>query len=227
MKKTCNIPKVIYFCNKDIDTVTIQHANKWKELNQDYEIKLYSDIDCEKFLEKEYSKLYKLIFNSIPHGPIKADFWRICILYKYGGIYSDIDNEPIIPLSDYIEDDIDLLTCSSYWEDMKFNFNPNLIISKKNNIILKKCIDWYVNKFINKTPYTYLSWSIQQTFTDILHIPYYNKRDGIYYLDNMKIQILKECYGSDHYEAHNIYKKKRVFNNRYKTWDYLLHKFIE
>lgn len=225
-----NIPKVIYFCNKDIDTITTNHANKWKELNPDYEIKLYSDIDCENFLETEYSAFHKFIFHSIPDGPIKADFWRICILYKYGGVYSDIDNEPLIPLSDYVEDDIDFLTCSSYWEPMKFNFNPNLIISNKNNTILKKCIDWYINKITNKEPYNYLSWSIQQTFTDILYIPNYNKQDGIYYLNNMKIQILKETPGNcggnyDHYDDHNIYDNKRVFNNRYKNWDYNLHKF--
>jgi hypothetical protein len=34
---------------------------------------------------------------------------------------------------------------------------------------------------------------------------------------NMKIQIIKECPGVNHYDAHNIYNNVRVFNNRYLT----------
>ena len=42
---------------------------------------------------------------------------------------------------------------------------------------------------------------------------------------NMKIQIIKECPGTHHYDAHNIYNSVRVFNNRYLTWDCNTHSF--
>ena len=54
----------------------------------------------------------------------------------------------------------------------------------------------------------------------------YNKQDGIYNYNGLKIQILKECKGNNHYDAHNIYKNKRIFNNRYKTWDFNTHSFL-
>jgi hypothetical protein len=41
----------------------------------------------------------------------------------------------------------------------------------------------------------------------------------------MKIQIIKECAGVTHYDAHNIYNNMRVFNNRYADWDYNTHSF--
>lgn len=217
-------PKVIYFCNKIISEKDIVSANNWKKLNPDYEIKLYDDEMIKKFLLEEYGELYENIFNYLKDGPIKADFWRICILYKNGGIYSDIDIMPLIPLSSFIEKNIDFVTCSSYWH---FNFNPNFIISNKNNIILKKCIDWYINKYINNYNYNYWKLSIMNAFTENLHLENYKKRAGVYYLNNMKIQIIKECRGkrNNHQDAHNIYNKLRVFNNRQLNWNAKLHKF--
>lgn len=174
------------------------------------------------FLLKEYSESHLNLFNYIKDGPIKADFFRICILYKYGGIYSDIDNIPLVPLSDFIENEIDFATCSSYWI---FNFNPNFIISTKNNIILKKSIDWYFNKYDNNISYNYWDWSIVNAFTKNLFLQNYNKEYGLYYLDNMKIQIIKEVPGNHHYDAHNIYNEIRVFNNRNELWDSNTHTF--
>lgn len=203
-----------------------QYANNWKRLNPDYEIKMYDNPMCEKFLLEEYGELHRDIFRFIRDGPIKADFWRVCILYKYGGVYSDIDNEPLVSLNRFIEPDIDFATCSSFWDEMKFNFNPNLIISHKNNPILKKCIDWYIRRYEKKQPYDYWVWSIMRAFSDVLRIDNFKKEDGIYTQDGMKIQIIKECCGTGHYDAHNIYKGVRVFNNRYASWNCHTHSFV-
>ena len=119
-------PKVIYLCNKTIGAKDILSSNNWKKLNPEYEIKLYDDEMIQLFLLEQYGYFYKNIFDYLKDGPIKSDFWRLCILYKKGGIYSDIDNVPLVKLSDFIENDVDFVTCSTYW---RFNFNPNFIIS--------------------------------------------------------------------------------------------------
>ena len=233
-----SFPKTLYFCNKTLDNMET-YSNNWKRLNPEYDIKLYDDEMCEQFLFNEYGQLYLDIFKFLKDGLIKADFWRLCVLYKYGGVYSDIDNEPFIPIHDFLEPNIDFLTCSSYWDSENINFNPNFIISHKENVILEKCINWYIDKYENhkknNLPYQSFDserrslcykWSIMRAFTDVLHLDNYHKKDGIYYLDNMKIQILKECPGNNHYDAHNVYKNMRVFNNRYTDWDCNTHSFI-
>jgi mannosyltransferase OCH1-like enzyme len=217
-------PKVIYFCNKTLEKME-KYANNWKVLNPEYEIRLFDDKMCENFLLDYFGDLYKEIFLFIPDGPIRADFWRICILYLYGGVYSDIDNEPIVCIDDFTEKDVDIVTCSSYMGDMKYN--PNFIIADKKNIVLKKCIDWYLRKYIEKIPYVYWDWSIMQAFTDVLQLENYERMEGVYYSnDSLKVQIIKECPGNGHCDAHNIYNNIRLFNNRYKEWDSHNHCFL-
>jgi mannosyltransferase OCH1-like enzyme len=220
--KTVKYPKVIYFCNKTLDKMDIM-SKKWKDLNPEYKIELYDNKMCENFLLDNYGQLYKDIFNYLKDGPIKADFWRICILYKYGGVYSDIDNVPLIPLADFIDNNVDFVTCSSY---VHLYFNPNFIVSTKNNVILKDVIDWYINNYNNRKKYDYWDWSIQTAFTDTIHINGYDGyKEGLYSYKNIKIQIIEETPGKNHLDAHNMYMGKRVFNNRSELWDHNKHEF--
>lgn len=106
------IPKIIYMCYKELTHIQ-KYSENWKRLNPEWEIKLYDDTLCEKFLLEEYSELHCEIFKFIPDGPIKADFWRLCIINKYGGLYIDPDINPIVSLSEYIEDNDDFVTCIS------------------------------------------------------------------------------------------------------------------
>ena len=214
-------PKTIYFCNKTLDRME-ENSNKWKWLNPKYNIELYDDTMCEAFLLNEYSKLHRDIFRFLKDGPIKACFWRMCILYKYGGVYSDIDVEPFIPLDTFIEEDSDLVTCFSSWD--KHTFNPTFIVAKNNNIILKKCIEWYINKYKRKEKYDYWNWSSPIAFNENLILDNYNKDWGVYYSDSMKVQMLQENKGG--YDAHAIYYNIRIFNSRSANWDWNSHSFL-
>jgi mannosyltransferase OCH1-like enzyme len=212
------IPKIIYMCHKELDKIKIYSKN-WEKLNPEYEIKLYDDHLCKEFLLNEYSQLHLDIFNFLEHGPIKADFWRLCILNKYGGLYIDADIKPIIPLKEYIEDDDDFVTCISYHfkkEKKSFQLNPHFILSYKDNEILKKTIQCYIRMYENKVKYKKWNWSICRLLT-IEGIQ--EKKAQVLYLNNEKFKFIFEknknvC----------IYNGKTVFNNRYSN--YRMHNFI-
>ena len=217
-------PKNIYFCNKKITSKENESANRWKKLNPDYNIILYDDDKIRTFLNDEYDETYLRVFNYVYDGPIKADFWRICILYKYGGVYSDIDNHPFVPISSFLEENINFLTCSSYWVE-RFKFNPNFIIAEKGDKILEKCINWYLEKYNRRDNYDYWDWSIMNCFTQVLILDNYTRESSRYKLDNMEIQILKEYKGKNHSHDHTNYHDTKVFNNRINNWDYDKHCF--
>jgi mannosyltransferase OCH1-like enzyme len=218
------IPKIIYMCYKNLQDLEMYSVN-WKKLNPEYEIKLYDNDLCEKFLLEEFSQLYCDIFKYIKDGPIKADFWRVCVLYKYGGVYVDADVEPLVPIKDYINEDTDFVSCISSnagtnnWSPL----NPQFIMAKSGDILLQSCIDEYVKYYLNNKPYTYWSWSICKIF-DFKGLDTWV--DGDYILDDKKFQFVKEKADFNIHNFHCVYKNIRVFNCRYAKYDYNLHTFV-
>jgi len=212
------IEKVIYMCHKNLDKINIYSQN-WKNLNPEYEIKLYDDELCKKFLLNEYSQLHLDIFNFLKDGPIKADFWRICILNKYGGLYIDADIEPLVPLDKFIENDDEFVTCisSSFIKsNLSFHFNPHFILSTKNNRILQNCIDRYIKQYNDNIPYDYWNWSICNL---LLIEGITEKKSQIIHINNKKFKFLCE----QNY-MNCEYNGEIVFNNRYNN--YQNHDFI-
>jgi len=186
-----NIPKVIYltYKTKDIPESVI---DKFKKVYPDYEIKIYDNNDCIDFLNKEFGQEYVDIFNFIKDGPIKADFWRVCILYKYGGIYSDVDNVPNINVEEILEPNTTFLTCLSAFMQ---SINPLFIVSIPNHKALKMCIDKYLEYYRTKKEYSYWGWSIVFIMKEVLYKIFnkYLTKDGLYYdKDNNQYQFLKQ-----------------------------------
>ena len=213
------IPKVIYMCHKNIDDIK-KYSENWKRLNPEYEIKLYDNELSEQFLLKEFSQLHYDIFKYIPDGPIKADFWRVCIIYKYGGLYVDADINPLIPLKDYIEKDVDFVTCISgnfSPNNEAFKFNPHFIMARPGDSILNDCINRYID-FYNKKDYSYWIWSICNLF--IIKNVNENK-SGIHYDENKKYQFLLEMPDFENCEYNGVI----VLKNRYDN--YKDHNFID
>lgn len=62
--------------------------------NPKFNYYLFDDADCEDFIRKNFKHdVYDCYKRLIP-GAYKADLWRYCILYVYGGIYLDIKYQP-------------------------------------------------------------------------------------------------------------------------------------
>ena len=186
-----NIPKIIYLTYKT-KNIPQSVIDKWIDIYPDYEIKIYDNDDCLNFLDKEFGQEFVDIFNFIKDGPIKADFWRICILYKYGGIYGDIDVVPNINIEEILLSETTFLTCICSF--LK-HITPQFIVSTPKHIVLKLCIDKYLEFYRTNKKYTYWGWSIMHIMKPIL-CDLLNKcvnNDGIYYDKyNNTYQFLKE-----------------------------------
>jgi mannosyltransferase OCH1-like enzyme len=219
------IPKVIYlsYKNKNIPKYIIPN---WQKLYPNYEIKLYDNNDCIKFLKDEYSQEFADIFNMIKDGPIKADFWRVCILYKYGGIYADIDIEPLVSIESILNKNTTFLSCIS---QNTIGITPQFIVSIPKHKALKMCIDKYLEMYRTKKDYSYWGWSICGIMKDVFYEIHgkHITTDGVYIdNENNKYQMLKEVYPTksdkDHYCKYNNIK---ILNNRYSDYDNKNHIF--
>lgn len=235
------IPQIIYICHKDIKCLQMTY-NNWRRLNPSYQIKLFNDNMCENFLLNQFSELHMSIFKFIPDGPIKSDFWRLCILYKYGGIYVDADIHPFISLDKYLIRSCNFVTCITTSNN---NFNPHFIATQKNNIILKQCIDEYINLYHHhKQSYAYWNWSIVTIFNKFLQDvkDHYKKtpQQQVFYLKKEKYQLFFETKKEKNngfideinfikpktlHDYYCTFLNKRIFNSRYLSYDPHKHKF--
>ena len=252
INKNIDIPKKIFLCYKT-KNVPQEIKKRWMDLNPDYEVILYDNNDCINFLRTYFNQEYVDIFNFLKDGPIKADFWRVCILYIFGGVYCDIDVKPLLPIKDFMEDGVNFLTCSSIAFD---DLNPHIIICPPKHKILEDCIKIYLEKHRNGDEYGYWEWSIVKIMVKVMkmHVDKKNLMFGfpegiVFDKNNNKIQFLKEVsdknylyvnseiYDTDNTQTKegkmylsNIYCKygdKKVLYNRSEVYDPHKHKFVE
>jgi len=94
LKTTYNsiIPKNIFqtWCTKDLPPKMKENIELLKQQNPEFRHFLFDDDDCREFIQDNFSADVLHAFDSLIPGAYKADLWRYCVLYIYGGIYLDI-----------------------------------------------------------------------------------------------------------------------------------------
>lgn len=193
----CNssFPKVIHLVHKNYELLQKSYK-QWSNLNPEYHFELYDDERCRTILLDNFGKLHLDIFDYIKDGPIKCDFFRICILYLKGGIYVDSDIKPLISLSNFIEDDIDFSTCISYNYNTNlqtWNYNPQFILAKKYDLYLYSIINKYVDYYVNNIEYSYWKWSICFLMHKINAFDIMPNSDNVFLLNGKKYKFFIEC----------------------------------
>jgi hypothetical protein len=87
-----------------------ENVQRVKQLNPEYEYKLYDDLDCRKFLLDNFGVNYANAFDSLIPGAFKCDFWRYAVLYVNGGVYLDMDIKPLYGFRDILLDTDEFLS---------------------------------------------------------------------------------------------------------------------
>jgi mannosyltransferase OCH1-like enzyme len=108
LKTVCEgdvIPKIIWqtYKSKELPINALDCVQSWIKINPDYEWIYFDDEKCERFISDHFSPEFVSMYQSLPYGVMKADAWRIAIIYVYGGIYADLDTECIQPIKNWTE----------------------------------------------------------------------------------------------------------------------------
>lgn len=100
------IPTIIHqvWEGKDgaIPDFLLQLSESWKELHPTWEYKLWTGSMMEIFLYEYYSEFAPIYFG-YKYNVQRWDVIRYLILYKYGGVYVDLDYECIESMDTYLE----------------------------------------------------------------------------------------------------------------------------
>lgn len=146
-KKIWEIPKIIHHIaptDKQKWHYRWQDClDSWFKVYPDWEHKFWDDEDIEKLIDDDfpwYRRYYDLYTENIK----KYDIARILILYKYGGVYADMDYEVLNDFSDKIVLGRVSIPISSY----KLNeyFQNSFFISNPKNIFWLMLLDYSIDK---------------------------------------------------------------------------------
>lgn len=93
------IPRIIHQTWKSVDVpqpfAGFQAA--WRALHPSFEYRLWTDADNDRFVSAEFPELYEL-YRSFPREIYRADLARCLYLKRFGGVYVDLDIEPLRPV---------------------------------------------------------------------------------------------------------------------------------
>ena len=172
------IPTFIYKYGK-----LSHNKKKSKEM---YRVKYYDYNKIHTFFMTEYSKEHLNIYNYINDDKVKTQFWIICILNIYGGIYIDEENYDYNKLEKIIEED-DNFICGIYENKIDLRY----IMSKKNMKILHFCILKYLYMYKSGVEYSYEVWKLENIFE--LNVNSRLDKDNIVYKENIKYKFNVLC----------------------------------
>ena len=217
-------PRTVFMCHRDLHFIA-KYSRNWRRLNPDYDVLLFDDELCRRFLLTHFSQEYVDLFEFLYDGPIKADFWRVCVVFVHGGLYVDADVEPLVPLHEFLESDVDFVTCTSYGP----NFNPIFILARPGDAFLRRVVETYLHMYRTHVPYSYWTYSIMTVVSDLLQLQDYDKTDRVFVdaeTGRKRYQILHEVSAASFEEDYCEYGGVKVFNNRYRSYDAGSHNFM-
>lgn len=90
------IPKNIFQTHKSINYLRskpqlLAATKTWSKYSTEFNYYFYTNELCDKFMREQFSGATYDAYKKLPIAVMKADLWRYCILYKYGGLYADVD----------------------------------------------------------------------------------------------------------------------------------------
>ena len=146
------IPKNIFqsWYTKKLPLFIENKINIMLKMNPTYNYKLYIDEEIDSFVNDNFPGEIADCYNKLNIIVAKVDFWRYLILYKYGGVYLDMDSHISVPLNKIIRDEDQAIITAEK--------NPNLfahwaLFFNKKHPILKQLIELIVfNINTNKHP---------------------------------------------------------------------------
>ena len=180
-------------------------VNTWKQFNPDYEYHFYDKNDRELFIKNNFSKqIYEAYCRIIP-GAYKADLWRYCVLYKYGGVYIDLDTICMNNIDKFLFHQLEFISAVDINRDIMegtHNIFNTFIASVPNFKILENCINIIVYQVENNIiPNSKLNFSgpgvLGRALNVYLNLPEYNSFIGKEGLNN-NLYLLKFEEGTEY-----------------------------
>ena len=147
-----NFEKNIFQTHKSIEYINskekvLNAMHSWMKYSYKFNYKFYTNEMCEEFMQNNFSEDIYNAYMKLPEfiPVLRADLWRYCIIYKYGGIYADADTICLIDPDILLNDDA-LLVCAPEYDNV--HLCQWIFSAPANSPILKSIIDLSVKRIL-------------------------------------------------------------------------------
>jgi len=119
------LPKIIHqqWKNNQIPSKFQKWHSEWQKLypSPEYQHILWTDDTARQFIQTHYP-WFLSIYDNYEHNINRADAVRYFILYHYGGIYADLDYEPLVNFYNYLPTNmVGFIESPYYWNEKRQN----------------------------------------------------------------------------------------------------------
>jgi len=233
------IPKNIFqsWYTTELHPEVQKYIDEMKANNPEYTHKLYTDSEMDSFVNENFKGVIAECYNKLNIIVAKVDFWRYLILYKYGGVYLDMDSYINKPLRELIKDEDECIITAEG--------NPNLfvqwaLIFNKGHPILQLVIELIIlNIKKNQYPNDIHKMTGPSVFSQAINLVHINNngRKVRHYLIHNNFDITFKCrnssyriYGIDysgyftfkHKDSNLLYNSKKHWSDEQKVKPLLL-----
>jgi len=159
------VPKKIYQTYKSYKLPDNQKKCIYRilQFNPEFEYTFMDDNECLAFMEDNFEEDIVNMYKNLPLGIMKADVWRIAVIYINGGVYCDTDVSCNSNLSNLIKDQELVIFNEETGGTSNFFF-----AAKPNHPALKDTLDIMVKKQSLAFD-THSNWLVQNFGMDIFH----------------------------------------------------------
>lgn len=220
------IPKIIWQTYKDsfdqLQPYMVDAVNTWKNLNPDFEYRYMDDTQAAEFILNEYGQEWHNIFVNLPVGVMRGDLWRYMIIYKYGGVYADLDTECLNPINTWLNEDYDMIVCP----ETDIHYCQWTFAASAGHPVLKSVLDTIKEKLLNPeygSPHFVHTHTGPSIWTEGINKALDFKIDNLisdYLLlnscDNAKLYKF-HCYGGENWRIFHFIDVKHIYGSQ--KWD--------
>ena len=217
------IPKIIWQTYKDsfdqLQPYMVDAVNTWKNLNPDFEYRYMDDTQAAEFILNEYGQEWHNIFVNLPVGVMRGDLWRYMIIYKYGGVYADLDTECLNPINTWLNEDYDMIVCP----ETDIHYCQWTFAASAGHPVLKSVLDTIKEKLLNPeygSPHFVHTHTGPSIWTEGINKALDFKIDNLisdYLLlnscDNAKLYKF-HCYGGENWRIFHFIDVKHIYGSQ-------------
>ena len=147
------IPRIIWQTaksHKPAPPASQKIINSWKKLNPEWRRHLLDDEELEIFMRTHFNNTVVESFLNLPLPVMRADFFRVAVMYYEGGIYADVDVELKQPIQKWDNNAIDKCEVVIGMENAAHICNWGFA-GRRNHLLFKLATEYSIERWMNKT----------------------------------------------------------------------------